>query len=50
MNRLLDNRLRRLEARRTRDPFADLSVADLEILCLLTRDALDGGSRRPGLE
>jgi hypothetical protein len=32
MNRLLDNRLRRLEARRQRDPFAGLSDDELDIL------------------
>ena len=50
MSRVLENRLRRLEAQRPSDPFARLSEAELEALCLLTRDALDGGSTGLGLD
>ena len=49
MNRLLDNRLRRLEARPRRDPFAGLSDGELEGLIALISDALDRGSRAVAL-
>ncbi len=47
MSRLLDNRLRRLEAQRPRDPFAGLSDDELDTLCSLVRDALDGSESAP---
>jgi hypothetical protein len=39
MNRLLDNRLRKLEAQRSRDPFAGLSDDELDTRCGLVRGA-----------